>query len=284
MKKIAIILFGLLPFTFLAKAQTLEAGIMVGLSNYQGDLGPDELSQSFSNLHAAYGGFLRYNINNHLTARFNIFHGKISGEDASSDTPGRQARNLSFRNNILEFGLTAEFNILGFQPYNLERVFSPYIFAGFAVFRHNPEAFFEGEWVELQPLGTEGQGLSDEPDKAFYKLTRFAIPIGGGVKYAINDKWNVGLEGGVRRALTDYLDDVSTTYPNLETLSRERGELAASLSNRSTTPTVAGQGRGDSSNNDWYFMGGITISYNFGDNGLVGIRGKNRKKSGCPTF
>ena len=38
------------------------------------------------------------------------------------------------------------------------------------------------------------------------------IPLGVGVKYALNDKMNIGFELSYRFTGTDYLDDVSKTY------------------------------------------------------------------------
>ncbi|MEL6864954.1 MAG: DUF6089 family protein [Bacteroidota bacterium] len=282
MRRFSWILMLFLPF--MAQAQHLELGAMAGISNYGGDLAPKSFWDSFQETNAAFGGFLRYNFNNYFAAKFNVYHGKISGEDANAKNTSQQLRNLSFRSNILEFGLTVEYNILGYQPYALELPFSPYVFGGVAMFRFSPEAFYDGRWVELQPLGTEGQYLDSYPERDPYRLTTIAVPLGAGAKYAINDRWNLGLELGFRLTFTDYLDDVSTTYVDSEELLAQSGELAVILSNRSEEPKVDGDGRGDPNNKDWYFMGGITISYNFLDNGLVGSRGRNRRKAGCQTF
>ena len=282
MKKLLALLLCCLPF--MASAQHFEVGLMGGISNYQGDLAPGSLRASFGNTHAAFGGFLRYNINNYFAVKLSANFGKISGDDADSDDNGRKARNLSFKSNIMEFGLNIEYNILGYQPYNLERVFSPYLFAGIALFNFNPKAKLDDKWYELQALGTEGQGLPEYPEKKVYKLTEFSIPVGIGLKYALNDTWNIGLEFGVRKTFTDYLDDVSGTYPDAGILLETKGETASALSNRSEIIKNAGDIRGDAGDDDWYFIGGLTISYNFIDNGLVGSRNRSRGKSGCPTF
>ncbi|MEM1322034.1 MAG: DUF6089 family protein [Bacteroidota bacterium] len=281
MKRLILLLVGFMPLSLFAQ---FEVGVMVGISNYQGDLSAETISASLEQTHAAYGGFLRYNFSNYLTARLSLMSATISGDDASGGSESRRQRNLSFRNRLFEVGLTGEFNILGYQPYNLERIFSPYIFAGIAFTSHNPRAFIDGDWVELQPLGTEGQGLSSNPDTELYSKSIISIPFGGGVKYAINDKWNLGLEAGIRYTFTDYLDDVSTIYPDQVELTAARGELASQLSNRTGSEITAGSRRGNDSNRDWYFIGGLTISYNFADNGLVGSRNRSRRKSGCPTF
>ena len=283
MKRILVLLAVLVPYFM--QAQHFEAGVMVGISNYRGDLDPESVWETFGQTHASFGGLIRYNINDYVAARFNVYYGTVSGDDAVG-TPGQQQRNLSFKSNILEFAIGGEFNILGYQPYGLERVFSPYVFASIGIVRYNPKAFIDGRWVELQPLGTEGQGLAAYPDKDLYSLTALTVPFGVGAKYAINDRWNLGIEMGLRYTNTDYLDDISTTYPDLTILREERGDLAADLSDRSLgdTPRRAGSGRGDPGSDDWYFVAGLTITYNFFDNGLVGSRGRNRRKTGCQTF
>lgn len=280
MKRIALLILLISPAFIFAQ---FEAGVMVGISNYAGDLAPKNVWGSLGETQAAYGGFVRYNYSTHLAAKLGVSYGTISADDANAALQSQQERNLSFKSGILEVGLTAEYNILGYQPYNLERVFSPFIFAGIAWYRHNPKAFYEGEWVELQPLGTEGQGLDQYPDRDFYSRSQFSIPMGGGVKYAINDKWNLGLEGGVRYTFTDYLDDVSQTYVERDLLINapdRDGLLAANLADRSTEPFAAGTRRG-ASGNDWYLMIGLTVSYNFSDNGLVGSRGRGKRGNGC---
>ncbi len=277
-------LFLLLSIPVLINAQT-EVGLLAGFSAYQGELAPETSRASFSQTHAAFGPFVRVGVSAHLTLRAHFFYGKVSGDDANANSQARLARNLSFRSRIYETGIIGEFNILGYRAYNLERVFSPYLFAGAALTKINPEAYYDNQWVKLQPLGTEGQGLEGFGDK--YKLWEIAIPMGVGVKYAINDKWNVGFEFGFRKTFTDYLDDISTVYVPYETLAAGNGELAAILSNRSgerpdAEPIIFedGANRGNSSTNDWYIITGFTVSYNFSDNGLVGARRKTRRK-GC---
>ncbi len=271
-------------FQYSVNAQHMEAGIMVGASTYQGDLAPSSLWSSIGETHPAFGVFARYNINRWGAVKLGVNFGTLSGDDSVSKNEWRKTRNLDFRSNLLEFSLTGEFNILGYQPYNLEKVFSPYLFGGIAVYKFNPKTKFDGEWIELQPLGTEGQGLSQYPERTPYKLTQFSIPLGIGAKYAINDTWNIGIEIGARKTFTDYLDDVSTTYISDTEMLEGNGELAASLANRTGEPVLTGQGRGDAGDDDWYIIGGVTLSINFLDNGLVGFRGRNSKKSGCPTF
>jgi len=261
-----------------------EVGVAIGLSTYQGDLAPDNIQGSIGNLHAAFGALYRYNVNKFIAGKLGFTYGRLSADDADSEAPSKQRRNLSFRSTILEASLTVEWNILGYQPYNYTRVFSPYVFAGVAGFKYNPKAFYDNAWVELQPLGTEGQFIEDFSDRAPYKLIQVSFPVGLGVKYALTDQWNIGLEAGLRVTLTDYIDDVSTAYVSATELTASSGELAAQLANRTGVDVQPGSQRGNAENNDTYLIGMLFISYNISDNGLVGGRSRNKRKSGCRTY
>lgn len=56
---------------------------------------------------------------------------------------------------------------------------------------------------------------------------------GGGIKWDINHKLSVNIEASYRFIFTDYLDDVSTVYPNIGELRSIRGEEGVMLSDRS---------------------------------------------------
>lgn len=284
MKRLLLLLILALPIY--STAQHFELGVLAGGSTYDGDLMPTRIQPLIKEMHFAGGAFVRYNINDYITARLGVNYAKISGDDIHSTTGAN--RNLSFQSNILEFGLQGEFNILGYQPYALQSIFSPYIFGGINVFKFNPQTEYEGQLVDLQPLGTEGQGLDAYPDRAFYKLTEYSIPMGVGVKFALNDAINIGFEMGARMLFTDYIDDVSTTYVDKELLRIARGDLAAELSDRRTeVPTdtdTTTTGRGNSSARDWYYITGVTLSYNFLDNGLSGSRKRGGRGQDCYSF
>ncbi|MBP7184473.1 MAG: outer membrane beta-barrel protein [Saprospiraceae bacterium] len=276
----------------LALAQYNSAGIKVGVSNYSGDLDPDPRINIMREFKPAIGIFGRHQFNDYFGIRAGFDYCQISGNDDNNADTSRQKRNLSFKSNIFELNLLGECFFLGYQPYNLERIWSPYVFMGVSMFYFNPKALYKGNWVELQPLGTEGQGLASFPDREKYKRVQLSIPFGGGLIFALNEAWNIGIELGMRYTFTDYLDDVSLTYADYYELLNNNGELSAALSNRigeyfgSTEPMTvpAGTGRGTPKNKDWYAIGGITLTYNFLDTGLSGVRKIFRKKTGCPTF
>ena len=268
----------LLFFPLSLQAQFVEGGLMAGASTYLGDLVVGSIDSK--EIHPAYGGFVRYTPFALLSFKASLMFATVSGDDGNATRElWRKERNLSFRSNIYEFSVGAELNLTGFNPDVLKKTFSPYLLGGVSIFRFNPKALYNGDWVELQPLGTEGQGIPDRPKP--YQLTQISFPVGFGLKYAINDLWNIGMEFGYRFAMTDYLDDVSSTYVTRNELIEANGELAANLANRTgeylnTPPVIVATGTGRGRENiDVYMIFGITISYNFIDNGLVGGRRRN---------
>lgn len=245
-------------------AQYLEAGFLMGASNYTGDLSPKiELAE----YHAAYGMTLRYNFSKKLSARANFLTGYLSASDANSNNPAIRARNLSFRSDITEFSVQSEFSPLGYDILD-GKVSTPYVFVGLAGIYYNPQAQLNGIWYDLQPLGTEGQG--SQPGVKKYSRFSVAVPMGIGFRFALGKRVNLGFEVGTRLTFTDYLDDVSREYPNVEAL-YEKNPVAARLSYR--VPELTGGDfdnpadvkRGNPSNKDRYFVGGITLSFNLSD-------------------
>ncbi len=268
MRKLSCIIIAFLFFsmTFQVHAQWNEAGILIGGANYVGDLSPNGMAPEEYNL--AFGIFGRYNLNKYVSFKGHFNKAKISGDDANNSyVDGLRQRNLSFRSNILEVGIVNEFNLTPYDPRD-EKSAVPYIFAGVSLFYYNPQAEFKGGWFDLRPLGTEGQGnlMNMEP----YSTIGFSVPFGMGFKWNLSHLVNIGAEFGMRMAVTDYLDDVSGRYPDVDQLSMQ-DPLAGTLSFRSPEFMVEemenpiGTFRGDPSTNDWYFIGGITMSVNLTD-------------------
>lgn len=166
---------------------------------------------------------------------------------------------------------------------------APYLFAGLSYYHFDPYTTTTGssEKNYLQPLGTEGQGFYLNRKK--YKLNQFAIPFGGGVKFAITENVRFGIEIGLRKLFTDYLDDVSTTYiKDQALLTANNGALATALSFRGDEirpvqayPTT-NLTRGNPGSKDWYYFSLLTLNVRMpSSNGFL-----NSKKSqlGCPKF
>ncbi len=260
-KFILACLVSFMLMTTSSRAQYNEIGFMIGASNYKGELSPHLFNTDF--LHFAGGLFFRHNWDRHWSYKVELNYGRVSGDDALAPTGYERNRNLSFYSDIFEASPQIEFNFFPYETGNSEFNFTPYLYTGLAVFHFNPKAELHGVVYDLQPLGTEGQGLGGPSP---YSLTVMALAIGGGIKLNLGHI-GVGLEVGARRTYTDYLDDVSTTYPDFQKLLLARGPAAVALSDRSlflsdssvTIPAHVGKQRGNTTDNDWYVFTTLTI-------------------------
>lgn len=196
-------------------------------------------------------------------------------EDVKSTTFGRYDRNLSFKSSITEVMLALEIHPLFFKNYrdgrNIPRI-SPYLMGGIGFFSFNPKALLHGEWIELKPLHTEGQGFSEYPNKKPYKLKQLNFPVGVGIKYKASPMFNISAECVTRFLTTDYLDDVSSEYIDPKVFSNYltgiQLEHALQLHDRQkeldpSHVTNPGWQRGNSGKNDSYFTFNLKMSFVF---------------------
>ncbi len=266
-------------------SQSLRLDLYGGIANYQGDLQNKRFDLEQSK--PAVGLGLSYELSNKFVLRGAANYLRISGSDAKDEKAKNVSfRNLSFKSSVLEAQLALEYNFLDIE----ERGFSPYVFAGVAVFHFNPYVKDSADnKVFLRSLGTEGQGLLRYPEKDLYSNNQFAIPFGGGIKLALTDKLQIGVELGLRKLFTDYLDDVSGNYADSGFLTAARGPKAAAFAyrGREINPNAIypaeGTTRGNPKNKDWYFTTGLKISYGLGRGSAGGAGGGRRSKMGCPT-
>ena len=262
--KILIII--IVPY-FTAKAQQFkpntEVGALLGASYYLGDLNTEHFNQS----QASAGIIIRNNIDKRFAYKAEVLYLNLKSDERNSEDTIALNRGLHFRSPIYELSGQLEFNFLPYQPGNSLYTWTPFIYTGVSIFHFNPQAeysFTDGEWIDLQELGTEGQGTTTFPDRKKYSLIQFAIPMGGGFKVAINESFSFIIEYGARKTFTDYIDDVSKTYPgeNIDDMSN----IASQLSDPTGTH-VSGDQRGNPNNKkDWYSFAGITLSFKLNNN------------------
>lgn len=270
---------------------TFEAGVSVGFMNCLTDLGGKKgigkkfiKDLNFGKTTIAGSAYLHALYKYQFGIRAEATFGQIKADDkilekVKASTFGRYERNLSFRSKITEFSLIAEAHPLFiFRSYDDEYDrepprFSPYLLGGVGFFSFKPQAQLNGQWVDLQPLSTEGQGFLEYPDRKPYKLNQLNIPLGLGVKYELSSQLNVRAEFIYRKLNTDYLDDVSSEYidPSLYSNYFTGAKLANALllndRQYELNPghvTAPGDQRGNSSNNDAYFSFNLKIGYVFG--------------------
>ena len=261
------ILFFILIATFLthnlSAQRGWEAGGGVGVSHYFGDL-----NTTFDVMHPglAATAIARFNFNDRICLKMSANYGTIGADDKNSNNKYELQRNLRFKSMIIDGTAQMEFNFLPYNYFDRTQRFSPYLFLGINVFNFNPKAKYNDKWYNLRPLGTEGQFRGEE-----YYTTQMGLAYGGGLKIAFNEEWSMNLEISARKLFTDYLDDVSKVYPNMNDLRKANGSVAVALSDPSLPDAEGrklgqvGRQRGTKKDNDMYTFLTVSILYYFGD-------------------
>lgn len=239
-------------------AQYWMGEIQTGALNYNGDLKQHALS--VKGMRPSIGLNVKYNSNDFINFRAGISWGILTASDKNNPSKDLRVRNLDFTSHILEVDVGAEANLL--DPEN--QLAYPYVHAGVGIFHFNPYSHDkDNKKTYLQPLGTEGQGLKQYPDRKKYSLTQFCIPLGFGMKWKYKKGMEISYEFGYRIIFTDYLDDVSKTYVDPGMLEKEKGQKTAEMSYRRTDKTFSelGGARGNPDVKDSYFFNGVKLSF-----------------------
>ena len=232
-------------------SQTQEIGIFGGGSYYVGDLNPQ---YHFLMTKPAYGAQVKYNYGTRWSFRLAGYRGKVAGDDARSNAS--ETRGLSFESHITEVSVAAEFNFFDYYIGTKKNIVTPYIFGGLGVFFFNPKA----EGVSLRELGTEGQNVGFD-GRSQYNLYSFSLPFGLGFKYSFSRRFGLAVEWGLRKTLTDYIDDVSRTY-YLEGDQINPDNPVEYLSDPTQLHDPYME-RGNPRTMDWYAFFGISLNYKF---------------------
>ena len=267
------------------RQQRNEVEGSVGVSNFLGELGGrDQVGSDFvydlefaETKYAISVGY-RYFVLKNLSVKGALTFAEVSGDDRLTNEPFRNNRNLHFSSQIIELQTQLEFHLTTERSGHRYKIkgargakgyaWGIYGFVGIGFFYFNPKAFVEKSgWVELQPLGTEGQTLTGGSGP--YSLINVAIPMGMGIRTAVTKEIRIGIDFGVRKTFTDYIDDVSTVYPDKTALAQVQATYADSqnavfLSDPSLglySQGTPGDQRGDATDLDSYMFMQFTIGY-----------------------
>lgn len=165
--------------------QRSEIGFGLGTFNYTGDL---VRSYDFAYSQPAATIFYRANISKVISFRAAFTAGRLSASDETKPIdPFAVQRNASFDIFLSEVSGVYEYHFLNWRDDIRRLRFTPYLFAGLALFSMS--------------------GVKDKADQ--YSTIQLAVPFGGGVKYVVNPKYYVSLEFGMRKTFFDYLDNIS---------------------------------------------------------------------------
>lgn len=225
LKFLFIAIFSTFLFYHPTNAQIHEVGIMTGLASYKG-----EMSQYVPNLHQidkitnriAIGAFYRGNYYRAVSIRSSLMYGRVDGNDANSSEYIATQRGHLFQTDILELSIHAEYNFRDFRRnMKFPETWTPYLFAGIGGMKISPR-------YNILPT---------------YGLFSLVIPVGVGMKFMLNEKFNLGIEFGARKTFTDYIDDIGVGV--------DQGGTARN-------PIYY---TGNTADKDMYFFTGFTFSY-----------------------
>ncbi|KAA1245898.1 DUF6089 family protein [Aquimarina sp. RZ0] len=186
MRYLASFVFVLL-FAQSITSQTYEVGIMLGGSNYIGDVGsttyiaPNDL---------AVGAIAKWNRSKRHAFRASFLYAELNADDAQGDAR-REARGLSFTNSVKEISVGLEFNFWDWYLYEYESQFTPYLYTGVTGFSYGAKA--------IDP--TDNNRIN-----TYSNRWNLAIPMVVGIKKTIGRHWILGAEIGARYTFTDNLD------------------------------------------------------------------------------
>ncbi len=257
-----------------------EIRIGLGATQFLGDLGgKDQIGTDYrlkdldwasTSINAEIG--YRYRFKRLFATTTSIHVGILKGDDALTQDPVRNARNLSFRAPFIDVTQRLEFmiylkekvgkryNIKGLHGFK-NRNEQIYVFAGVGLIGFMPQAQYQGAWVNLRPLSTEGQGMVG--GIANRLPVTVTVPMGIGFRVGISREWRVGIEASYVKTFSDYIDDVHGIYYDKDLLFAQKGEIAYALSDRSGGNQGFGTGmqRGDKQKDSYYHIN-IIVSRN----------------------
>jgi hypothetical protein len=101
----------------------------------------------------------------------------------------------------------------------------------------------------------------------------YSIPFGLGVKFSLAKRLGLQVYWEMHKTFTDYLDDVSTTY-YLDGSAISPKDIDGMMSDP-TRNHDPGMQRGNSRNQDWYSLFGVSFTYKFNLTGKKRCRDLN---------
>ncbi len=231
-----------------------------GIMYYNGDLSDSRPLPPVELLHGYIGVDANMLMVDRVDLSLRYLHGKVEGDDALSNERDNRIRNQSFFSPIDEVNLMLRLRMFSVKS---KRLLNPFGMLGLGYFWFNPKAKLDGKVYELQPLGTEGQHIEGGGYPAPYKLSSGSLAMGLGLFIRLNDNFALRIEGAPQITFTDYLDDVSTNYPDSAALAATpNGAVAVLLASRREKGfPPGGRSRGNPSKDDVIISLGMSVVY-----------------------
>jgi hypothetical protein len=213
-------------------AQKYEVGFGLGGATYSGDI-IRKLDPSQIGIQGTLFG--RRNFDNVWSLRAGVSFARLNAADSVRPIDQVSAnRNAFFNGSVLEVSAVMEYHFLDFTHPQSQFRYSPYGFFGLGY------TFFDGD----------GQAFEGDPTAGGYGAGTPVIPFGIGVKYRLNDRWNLALEFGFRATFSDFIDKINSESPAI-----------ARFANPDDPSITYGINYGNYSDRDWYYFLGLSLSY-----------------------
>lgn len=216
-----------------------------GLTRYAGDL-----NETIDWIHLRLGPTLDAGLTYRVSNRFSL-----RAETRLYYIYGNHQHTRVYYNNLSFHSLNPD-GWLGVQvdiwPIDDNRAPIPYVFAGAGLTYLTPKASYQGQSVSLAPLHTEGVAYNRMPGMIRY---------GAGVPLTVSMRLRAHIELSYTQVQSDYVDDVSTRYPDYTKLT----PLGVALSDRRPeiggSPNPPGAQRGHPGAKDGYFIASLRLAY-----------------------
>jgi opacity protein-like surface antigen len=186
-----------------------EIGINVGTLIYQGDLNNTAIGAT-KNLKPAIGVYVNKELDTYFSLRASLLYGKIGDDESQYINPSwKQQRNFKFSTSVTELSTVLVWNFLGDNGVRDYRTFSPYVFGGVGISLLNVKR----DWSSINRTAFDDKssaiiGLGIDTLRATPKILP-VIPVGIGLRYAVNNKISIRAEATYRLNFSDYIDGFS---------------------------------------------------------------------------
>ncbi len=225
---------------YTAFSQNTEIGLLIGGTAYYGDIAVRP-ETTLPQARPIAGIFYRYHFSDRWALRTQLSFGQLYADEKRYVIPSadnwREQRGVSFTTPIVDLAVTPELRLFSIGDVDF------YGFTGVTGLYFNPKV----DYNEPNPIIGD-KNLDKEAVFSKYTLT---IPVGGGLRWLMNEQTALGFEVQGRKTFTDFIDGLSlTTRTNVK---------------------------------DYFFFANFTFSTFIGSPKRGGY-GQRRRDSGCPTF
>ena len=168
-------------------AQTLEYGMSIGGSSYNGEVGN---AYNLRNIRPGGSLFFRYNPHPQLSWRLSYSIMNLTASDSYYDNATATRRDAKFNKIINEASFVMEFNYLSYRDADQKEV-------------------LKSRWTPYFFLGAGAMFYPTTVDEITRVKAAFVIPMGMGAKVFSGKRSNFGIDIGARKTFVDDLDGVN---------------------------------------------------------------------------